>query len=234
MIIKRRDAFIHLEGRLLTSNLCWQLLYHLFNHVPLSPLQYALDPQLVAQPTIYRMLNYRPPPHLDATSSYAKACGDLLRAFGDADLGYEGLSDILARTGITLLEILVPSLAQVEAITPSDVTNIEIALRVADDLQVAALINVLTLLSTAAWLFPPLIIPFTNLDLDIGGLLKFTVNRVFADQATLERLKEKISMPDWPRELAERVADLAGAICWFGDGSLWFVMPVVFRRGWLG
>lgn len=98
-----------------------QLLYHLFNHIPFSPFQYKLDPVLVAQPTIYRVLNYKPAPTLDSTGSYAKACGDLLRACGDAALACDGLLEVLARTGTTLLGILVPSLAIVETVTPAEV-----------------------------------------------------------------------------------------------------------------
>lgn len=100
-----------------------QLLYHLFSHIPLSPLQYAMDPLSVGQPTIYRILNYRPPKVLDPTSLYAKACGDLLRACGDADLSYDGLLGVLARTATTVLGILGPALANIDSITPAEVHN---------------------------------------------------------------------------------------------------------------
>ena len=95
-----------------------QLLYHLFNHIPVSPLQHALDPQLVLQPTIYRILNYRPPPNLDSVGSYARACGDLLRASGSAELSYDGLLAVLAQTGSSLLHTLVPALGEAKSTTP--------------------------------------------------------------------------------------------------------------------
>lgn len=97
------------------------MLYHLFNHLPLSPLQYALDPLLVAQPTIYRILNYNPPTTLDRTGEYAKACGDLLRACGGAKLDYEGLLAIVAETCTTLLRIIAVSLNDSDAVTAAEV-----------------------------------------------------------------------------------------------------------------
>lgn len=86
-------------------------------------MQYMLDPLLVAQPTIYRILYYRPPPALDPISSYAKACGALLRACGEAGIAYERLLEVLARTGTTLLATLVPAFSNAETITTAEVST---------------------------------------------------------------------------------------------------------------
>ncbi len=90
------------------------------------------------------------------------------------------------------------------------------------------MMNVLTLLSTSIWLFPPLATSLADHDQGIGGLLKTIINAVFRDLPCLERLKEKVNVADWPWELAECLASLAEGMCWFGDGSvLWLVLTLL-------
>ena len=87
-------------------------------------------------------------------------------------------------------------------------------------MQISAMINILNLLSTTAWLFPSLIRAFMSAEMEIGRRLKSITNQVFADASGLEQIKGKIPGYSWPSEIAESLGSLAKGICWYGDGSI--------------
>jgi hypothetical protein len=70
-----------------------QLLYHIFNYIPVSRFQSTYVDSLYARPVLYRILNYRPAFKLDEEGEYGSWLSDLLEACGNPASTFDQLLD---------------------------------------------------------------------------------------------------------------------------------------------
>ncbi|RSH93008.1 hypothetical protein EHS25_008456 [Saitozyma podzolica] len=197
-----------------------ELLFHLFNHVPTSPIQFALG--MTTQPTIYRILNYRPSGELDPDGNYAARCSDILRSCGDAQVEFKHLLGVLGRCLVEMLHI-----CSGFTIAPGQTLL----------MNLVALINVLDLLSSITLLFPPFAGVMSDRDVAVGETCSSLARRLHelnqrkdfdamisnalhdtAKAAPTNVITEELLR--WDVELGQAVARLAEALCCFGDGRL--------------
>ncbi|KAK8866120.1 hypothetical protein IAR55_001271 [Kwoniella newhampshirensis] len=222
--LEQRDAE---EDRLPTDHKA-ELLYHLLNHVPLSSLQVMLGS--TTEPTIYRIMNYTPPPHVANRQVYTEKCSDLLRACGDAQLAFDQLVDVIGSSLTAMLEVVAQSILNAELATLYDV---------------AAICNVISMLASAAFLFPDLVSVAATYG--ISKTCRHIVKSIFVDSAFLSRLHTefgavpgsetdagslaedaKIAAQGWHLELADNLAMLCETMCWFGDeAEVWHEVELV-------
>lgn len=71
----------------------------------------------LGQPTLPRLLNYRPPQTHDPAGSYARCFADLLKACSDASVGYEGILEVLGRAMCTGLQVVLDGISSSLSLT---------------------------------------------------------------------------------------------------------------------
>ncbi|WVQ97632.1 hypothetical protein IAU59_004746 [Kwoniella sp. CBS 9459] len=154
-----------------------EFLYHMFNHVAVSTFQTSMG--YLTEPTVYRIMNYRPPTHFDGHAIYAQSCSDLLKACADLELGYDQLVD-------TVTSALGDMVAYIVTVVRS---GVKVSIR-----EIAALQCILTLLASTTLLFPSVAraIAHTNITESCRDL----VNSVFLDLTNLKRLQGQLAHDD--------------------------------------
>ncbi|WWC58793.1 uncharacterized protein I303_101337 [Kwoniella dejecticola CBS 10117] len=204
-----------------------EFLYHLLNHVSLSTFQHALGS--TKEPTLYRLMNYRPALTTPGHEIYTSRCSDILKACGDPNVGFDDLEEIMVHSLCDMLDYVVRIVLDVDQISLN---------------EVAVFCNIITLLSSSTLLFPSMmrILVPTN----TAENLRSVVHTIFADvskvdafkirmrrpesddgshetnEAAQDTLKEKEEERDsWHVELADRIAGMAEVICFVSDSSSW-------------
>ncbi|WRT64345.1 uncharacterized protein IL334_001277 [Kwoniella shivajii] len=192
-----------------------ELLYHLFNHVPLSIFQITLN--LTTEPSIYRLMNYRPPINVEGHQTYTQRCSDILKACGDSDMTFEGLSEIVANCLSDMLDCVSSIVSDVAKTSKT---------------EIAVLCNIIALLSSTTLLFPSFarIIFITR----TTETLKSLTRLIFSDNVKLTSYKDHLTTESksegeggtedaqsWYIELGDRIAELGEVTCFTAEGSIW-------------
>ncbi|WVR06065.1 hypothetical protein IAU60_003093 [Kwoniella sp. DSM 27419] len=151
-----------------------ELLYHLFNHVIMSSFQSTMG--MTTEPTIYRIINYRPPLHVQGHELYMKHCSDLLRACGDAELSAAWLIRQVVRCADGMMSCLLSALAEVALVTLS---------------EIAALCSALSFVSSTTALFPEAAQELAVTS--IPATCRSLVNAVYSDPEGLSRYRNAIA-----------------------------------------
>ncbi|WVW82510.1 hypothetical protein I302_104521 [Kwoniella bestiolae CBS 10118] len=194
-----------------------ELLYHLLNHVTLSTFQTTLG--LTTEPTIYRLMNYRPPINVEGHEIYTQRCSEILKACGDPEMMFEDMVQVVANCLNDMLGYGMKVISVVEHVALEDI---------------AVYCNILILLSSTTLLFP-LVIRTISDATTITETLKSTLHTIYADQTKLEAYKQRINVTaveegerdkkvereNWYLELGDKIAGLAEAICFVSDTPIW-------------
>ncbi|WWC66198.1 uncharacterized protein I206_100099 [Kwoniella pini CBS 10737] len=204
-----------------------ELLYHLFHHVTLSIFQYDLGSS--TEPTLYRLMNYRPSITSEGHEIYTSRCSEILKACGDTELTFDELEAIIVDSLCDMMDYIVKI-----------VLNIE---RVSLD-EIAVYCNIICLLSSSLLLFPSLLRVLVNNNTTEN--LRSTIHILYADSPRIAAFKDRMRVKQavdehcdreettnekskkepretdtWYIELADRIAELAGIICHVSETSSW-------------
>ncbi|WWC99883.1 hypothetical protein V866_006792 [Kwoniella sp. B9012] len=192
-----------------------ELLYHLLNHVSISAFQYTLG--LTTEPTIYRLMNYRPPMNIAGHEIYTQRCSEILKACGDPEITLEELLGMVINCLSDMLSFGLKVISDVEQVSLTDI---------------AVYCNILILLTSTTFLFPLVIRTLSSTD--ITDNLKSVVHSIYSDAAKLAKFREcinavpetedgatKVERENWYLELADKIAGLAEAICFTSETSIW-------------
>ncbi|WWD09606.1 hypothetical protein V865_007734 [Kwoniella europaea PYCC6329] len=192
-----------------------ELLYHLLNHVSISAFQYTLG--LTTEPTIYRLMNYRPPINIAGHEIYTQRCSEILKACGDPEITFEEMLEMVIDCLSDMLSFGLKVISDVDQVSLTDI---------------AVYCNILILLTSTTFLFPLVIRTLSSTD--ITDNLKSVVHSIYSDAAKLAKFKEcinavpgteggakKVERENWYLELADKIAGLAEAICFTSEISTW-------------
>ncbi|WVF70270.1 hypothetical protein IAT40_005059 [Kwoniella sp. CBS 6097] len=164
-----------------------ELLYHLFSHVTISTFQTSMG--YLIEPTIYRIMNYRPPTYFQDHAVYAQCCTDLLKASADSELNFEQLVENVARALGDMMAYMV--------MTMKDHDKVSVK-------EIAALQCIIILLATTTLLFPSMTrtISLSNITESCRGL----VNSVFLDLAVMRKLQTQLTDGQETNEISSDAA----------------------------
>ncbi|WVQ61991.1 uncharacterized protein L199_000124 [Kwoniella botswanensis] len=192
-----------------------ELLYHLLNHVSISAFQYTLG--LTTEPTIYRLMNYRPPINIEGHEIYTQRCSEILKACGDPEITFEEMLEMVINCLSDMLSFGLKVISDVDQASLTDI---------------AVYCNILILLTSSTFLFPLVIRTLSSTD--ITDNLKSVVHSIYSDAATLAKFRgcidavpetedgaKKVERENWYLELADKIAGLAEAICFTSETSNW-------------
>nr|XP_018999630.1 uncharacterized protein I203_07827 [Kwoniella mangroviensis CBS 8507]OCF63091.1 hypothetical protein I203_07827 [Kwoniella mangroviensis CBS 8507] len=192
-----------------------ELLYHLLNHASISAFQYTLG--LTIEPTIYRLMNYRPPIDIEGHETYTQRCSELLKVCGDPEMTFEEMLEMVINCLSDMLSFGSKVISDVDQVTLTDI---------------AVYCNILILLTSTTFLFPAVTRALSSTN--ITDNLKSTVHSIYSDTAKLDTFKARIDTDlgteggakkadrdNWFLELADKIAGLAEAICFTSETSIW-------------
>ncbi|OCF41535.1 hypothetical protein I317_04643 [Kwoniella heveanensis CBS 569] len=206
------------------DNELWQLLYHLFSHVAVSAFQTSMG--YLTEPTIYRIMNYRPPAHFEAHALYAQSCADLLQACAELESSYEQLVEVVTRALSDMLTYMVNIIKDGEKVSSR---------------ELAALQCIINLLGTTTLLFPTVTRALASTS--ITESCRDLVNAIFLDVTVLKKLRtllaegqqgptedpsddglkdrEAGSQINWHLELVDVLVELCEAMSLQAERSVW-------------